>query len=155
MSINGYVQEYLHSKIPFRPEFCKVINSKHSCSHVHCSPTNQIKLICLYRYGCHSNQWSYMWAVQGGGKGSCASLQVKRHDKRINKWELNAWCPMHKHHDTMSKNMKLHVAGHTDAMWSGNPPTLIKRDIKISIFISLNASFCFDDEMLRKFKPKP
>lgn len=41
------------------------------------------------------------WAGQGRGKGSCASSQVKWQHKRINKRELNAWCPTQKHHGTM------------------------------------------------------
>lgn len=35
---NIYLHEYLHSKMSFRAKFCKVINSKHSCSFVHPKP---------------------------------------------------------------------------------------------------------------------
>lgn len=68
---------------------CKGKNSK-LLSRVHCSPTNRRNLV-LHRYGCHSNQWSYMWAVQDGRhfQGSGASMRLKYHHK-INKWEHNA-----------------------------------------------------------------
>lgn len=98
---------YLHSKIPFRPEFCKVINSKHGCSCVTAALQTRLS------YNLPIQVWLSFKSViiheqyKAEATGSCALLQVKWH-KRINKcmtftekrlkceasrgWPWETWC---------------------------------------------------------------
>lgn len=101
MSINWYVQEYLHSDQIFF-FFLKVINSKMQLQFCSLQPYKADKtnvftgmaVIQISDRTCEQYKTEAFPRIR-----STSSSRLKWHQYRINKWELNACYPMQTYHE--------------------------------------------------------